>query len=308
MPRRPFAGRGGRKRGKFMESRELLEKKQHGNAMRPFAKYGTVFDDNLTNYPMHWHEEMEVIRVQSGAGHVFIDGKKLDVKQGDIVVVNPYLLHSVSRADDGFMSIESVVFNLRMLESSIADACTVKYLAPLINRTHLCKSLISPDQPHYGVFNENMTTLLMSCNDRQEGYELAVKANLMWLFYHFYNKGLVRRKTMEDEEKYSGVLKTALDYIQKHVSEPLTVGDIAATCGYSETYMMKLFKKMTGSTCVEYVNAYRLNECAERLLTTREKILDIAYEYGFNNISYFNLQFKKVYGMTPKGYRAQKGK
>ena len=62
-----------------MESRELLEKKHHGNAMRPFAKYGTVFDHNLTNYPMHWHEEMEVIRVQSGAGHVFIDGKKLDV-------------------------------------------------------------------------------------------------------------------------------------------------------------------------------------------------------------------------------------
>ena len=108
-----------------MESRELLEKKQHGNAMRPFAKYGTVFDDDLTNYPMHWHEEMEVIRVQAGRGLVFIDGKRLEVSQGDILVVNPYLLHSVARLDGEVMSIESVVFNLRMLESSIADACTV---------------------------------------------------------------------------------------------------------------------------------------------------------------------------------------
>ena len=146
----------------------------------------------------------------------------------------------------------------------------------------------------------------MACNDRQEGYELAVKANLTWLFYHFYNKGLVRGKTVEDEEKYSGVLKTALDYIQKNLSQPLTVGDIAAACGYSETSMMKLFKKMTGSTCVEYVNSYRLKECAERLLTSQEKILDIAYGYGFNNVSYFNLQFKKVYGMTPKEYRSLK--
>lgn len=290
-----------------MESRELLEKKQHGNAMRPFAKYGTVFDDNLTNYPMHWHEEMEVIRVQAGRGLVFIDGKRLEVSQGDILVVNPYLLHSVARLDGEVMSIESVVFNLRMLESSIADACTVKYLAPLINRTHLCERIISTAHPDYNVFNENMTTLLMACNDRQEGYELAVKANLMWLFYHFYNKGLVRRKTVEDEEKYSGVLKTALDYIQKHLSEQLTVADIAATCGYSETYMMKLFKKMTGYTCVEYVNSYRLKECAERLLSSKDKILDIAYECGFNHISYFNLQFRKVYGMTPKEYRAMKG-
>ena len=289
-----------------MESRELLEKKRHGNAMRPFAKYGMSLNDDLNNYPVHWHEEMEVIRVQSGRGLVFIDGKRLEVKQGDILIVNPYLLHSVARMENEFMTIESVVFNLRMLESSVADACTVKFLAPLINRTHLCKRMITPDMPYYNVFNENMTTLLMACNDRQEGYELAVKANLTWLFYHFYNKGLVRGKTVEDEEKYSGVLKTALDYIQKNLSEPLTVGDIAAACGYSETYMMKLFKKMTGLTCVEYVNSYRLKECAERLLTSKEKILDIAYEYGFNNVSYFNLQFKKVYGMTPKEYRSLK--
>ena len=71
--------------------------------------------------------------------------------------------------------------------------------------------------------------------------------------------------------------------------------------------IMKLFKKMTGYTCVEYVNSYRLKECAERLLSSKDKILDIAYECGFNHISYFNLQFRKVYGMTPKEYRAMKG-
>ena len=291
-----------------MENSEFLEKKQHGNALRPFAKYDTFLNEELNNYPTHWHEEMEVIRVQAGRGLVFIDGKRLEVSQGDILIVNPCLLHSVARLEHESMSIESVVFNLRMLESSLADACTVKFLAPLINRTHLCRNIITRDDPHYGVFNDNMTTLLMSCNDRQEGYELAVKANLMWLFYHLYNKGMVRRKTVGDEEKYSNVLKTALDFIQNNISVALTVGDIAAACGYSETYMMKLFKRMTGNTCVEYVNSYRLKECAERLLNTNEKVLDIAYAFGFNNISYFNLQFKRAYGMTPKEYRALKGK
>lgn len=291
-----------------MENSEFLEKKQHGNALRPFAKYDTFLNEKLNNYPTHWHEEMEVIRVQSGRGLVFIDGKRLEVSQGDILIVSPYLLHSIARLEHESMSIESVVFNLRMLESSLADACTVKFLAPLVNRTHLCKHIIRRDEPHYGVFNDNMTTLLMACNDRQEGYELAVKANLMWLFYHLYNKGMVRRKTVEDEEKYSDVLKTALDYIQNNISVALTVGDIATACGYSETYMMKLFKRMTGNTCVEYINSYRLKECAERLLNTNEKVLDIAYAFGFNNISYFNLQFKRAYGMTPKEYRALKGK
>lgn len=290
----------------MMESSELLEKKQHGNAMRPFAKYTTVMDENLNSYPMHWHDEMEIIRVQSGKGLVYIDGKRFEANCGDILVVSPYMLHSVVRLENECMTIESVVFNLRMLESSMADACTVNYLAPLINRTHLCQCQIMPDQPYYRVFDENMTTLLMACNDRQEGYELAVKANLMWLFYHFYNKGLVRKKTAGDEEKYSDVLKNAIDYIQTHISKPLSVSDIAGVCGYSETYMMKLFKKMTGYTCVGYINSYRLKQCAERLLESDEKIVDIVYDHGFNNISYFNLQFKRAYGMTPKEYRAQK--
>ena len=289
-----------------MDRKDLFENRQHGNALRPFAKYSMILNEDLANYPMHWHEEMEVICVQKGRGLVFIDGRRLEVNQGDILIVNPYLLHSLVRLEGESMTTESVVFNLRMLESSLADACTVKYLAPLINRTHLCQRIIRAKDENYSVFNDNMTTLLMACNDLQEGYELAVKANLMWLFYHFYNKGMVRRKTVDDEEKYSSVLKIALDFIQKNIAEQLTVGDIATACGYSEAYMMKLFKRMTGSTCVEYINSYRLKECAERLLTTDDKVVDIAYSLGFNNISYFNLQFKRSYGLTPKEYRALK--
>lgn len=291
-----------------MENSEFLEKKQHGNALRPFEKYDTFLNEDLANYPMHWHEEMEVIRVQGGKGLVFIDGNRLEVQEGDILIVNPYMLHSVARLENEFMAIESVVFNLRMLESSIADVCTVKFLAPLINRTHVCQRIIRRGDPYYSVFNDNMTTLLMACNDRQEGYELAVKANLMWLFYHLYNKGMVRRKTMEDEEKYSSVLKTALDYIRDNIGGELTISDIAAACGYSDTYMMKLFKRMTGNTCVEYVISYRLKECAEKIMNTNEKLGDIAAAYGFNSISYFNLQFKRAYGMTPGEYRALKRK
>ena len=289
-----------------MDRKDLFENRQHGNALRPFAKYSMILNEDLANYPMHWHEEMEVIRVQKGRGLVFIDGRRLEVNQGDILIVNSYLLHSLVRLEEESMTTESVVFNLRMLESSLADACTVKYLAPLINRTHLCQRIIRAKDENYSVFNDNMTTLLMACNDLQEGYELAVKANLMWLFYHFYNKGMVRRKTVDDEEKNSSVLKIALDFIQKNIAEQLTVGDIATACGYSEAYMMKLFKRMTGSTCVEYINSYRLKECAERLLTTDDKVVDIAYSLGFNNISYFNLQFKRSYGLTPKEYRALK--
>ena len=285
---------------------ELRENKRHGTALYPFAKYGMTLDEAKPGYPMHWHEEMEIIRVQEGRGLVFIDGKRIEAAKGDIFVVNPCLLHALGRIGSERMTIESVVFDLRMLESSLADACTVRYLAPLLNRTHLCRLVLRPSEPAYAVVNPNITTLLMACNDRQEGYELAVKANLTWLLYHFYNKGLVHRKTAEDEEKYSDVRKCALDYIRENISLPLTVADIAKACGYSETYTMKLFRRMTGTTCVEYINEYRLKLAAERLRETKDKVCDVALSCGFNNVSYFNLQFRKAYKMTPLEYRNMK--
>ena len=56
-------------------------------------------------------------------------------------------------------------------------------------------------------------------------------------------------------------------------------------------------------TCIEYINNYRL-EIASSLLNKSEKsILDISFEVGFNNVSYFNKLFKKKYSLTPKEFR-----
>ena len=66
---------------------------------------------------------------------------------------------------------------------------------------------------------------------------------------------------------------------------------------------MKLFKKATGVTCVDYINGVRLSQAANHLLVTSSSIIDVALGVGYNNVSYFNRQFKAVYNVTPKEYR-----
>ena len=66
---------------------------------------------------------------------------------------------------------------------------------------------------------------------------------------------------------------------------------------------MRWFKKMTGDSFASYVNDRRLANAAEALRRTDDKILYVSQDVGFTNLSNFNRQFKKRYGITPKEYR-----
>lgn len=94
---------------------KLKEKTVHGTPLLPFAKYHTDISEMLPFYPIHWHEEMEVIKVQSGKGSFCIDGKWYVGEEGDILILRPFVMHSINRLGENDMTIDAIVFNLRLL-------------------------------------------------------------------------------------------------------------------------------------------------------------------------------------------------
>ncbi len=278
------------------------EKTVHGTALLPFAKYHTSISEMLPFYPIHWHEEMEIIKVQSGRGFFCVDGKRYDASVGDIIVIRPFVMHSINRVDDSDMEIDAIVFNLRLLETGEADLCTIKYFAPLLNDKHSVPVVVRTTDGWYHPFDQSMTSILM-CDFAKEGAELDIKANLYWMFYHLYNNRLmnVAPNAVEDKQQYT--VRRALEFIRSEYMNEITVEKIAKHCGYSEFYMMKLFKQYTGESCVDYVNNYRLTIAGRQLRDTDDDVAAIAYAVGFNNVSYFNRQFKRQYGMTPREFR-----
>lgn len=287
------------------ELEQFHEDKVHGTALRPFAKYTTVISEILPSVPAHWHDEMEIVKVQEGSGSVCIDDKWLSVHKGDILFVNPRIMHSFTMYKTEVMVTDTILFNPRILESTNTDACTIKYLAPIINGQYLVTRIVRTKHPDYHVFDQNMTTILQAYNDGVPGWEMAVKANLFWILYHLYRLGLVYKSQEINEETESESVKPAIDYIRANYAEEIPVGTLAELCGYSDTYFMKLFKKTTGMTCVDYINGVRLGQATNYLLSGNSDIIDVALAVGYNNVSYFNRQFKSVYNVTPKEYRRQ---
>ncbi len=284
--------------------RQYKEDTVHGTPLQPFAKYHTSISDMLPFYPIHWHEEMEIIKVQSGRGAFYVDGTKYTADAGDILVLRPFVMHSINRLDESDMEMDAIVFNLRLLETSEADMCTLKYFAPLLNEKHSVPVVVRTSDSWYHPFDQSMTSILM-CDLNKEGAELELKANLYWMFYHLYNNRLMNVSANVTEDKHQYTVRKALEFIRAEYMNEISVDKVAKQCGYSEFYIMKLFKQYTGESLVDYINNYRLTVAGKLLRDTDDDIATIAYQVGFNNVSYFNRQFKRQYGMTPREFRKQ---
>ena len=81
------------------------------------------------------------------------------------------------------------------------------------------------------------------------------------------------------------------------------VGRLAEEAGLSPYYFLRTFVRITGVTPHQYVLRARLREAATRLAVESVRVIDIAYESGFGDVSNFNRAFRAEFGMTPRTYR-----
>ena len=94
-------------------------------------------------------------------------------------------------------------------------------------------------------------------------------------------------------------------YINKHLSRPLPIRELADQACMSEPNFYRIFKQTFGVTPLDYINQQRI-ELASRLLRTTNRCLsDISTECGFNNLTYFMKLFRREIGASPTQYRKQ---
>jgi AraC family transcriptional regulator len=98
-------------------------------------------------------------------------------------------------------------------------------------------------------------------------------------------------------------LKQALEYMNVHLNENVSLATISDELSISQYYFCRLFKQSTGMTPHAYLIQQRV-ERAKQLLKRKEgTMLDIAIECGFANPSHFAKHFRKHTGISPKQFR-----
>lgn len=104
------------------------------------------------------------------------------------------------------------------------------------------------------------------------------------------------------------VVQAVKDYVRAHIGDMIYIGDIASSIFLNEQHLMRVFKRETGVSVLEYITGERLALSQQLLLTTDLPIKQVALQAGYENYSYFIRLFKRSFGATPQVYRQNGGK
>lgn len=129
----------------------------------------------------------------------------------------------------------------------------------------------------------------ISCTNREKTCELA--------------KAYIEKMLSKDDHEEHELVTKVKKKISEHLSDDLTVANIAEEMYVTPNYLSRLFKKIVGEGCNEYIVRNRIMKARSLLETTSLKVGEIATLVGYHDMNYFSLAFKKHTGMSPVKYR-----
>ena len=102
---------------------------------------------------------------------------------------------------------------------------------------------------------------------------------------------------------YLTQIQTAIDYIEEHLTENMTLQNISAAANMSHWHFQRTFKALTNETLKSYVRSRRIVNSLDDLFDQHLSILDIALSSGFESHESYTRAFQKLFGITPSEYR-----
>ena len=244
----------------------------------------------LLRVPTHWHDVLEIVHSGAG-GTLFSEGERVPYSPGDFLLIPCRALHGYSETLRGryrvcFIDIE----NLTSHRNTRLD----EVLRHLLRGETALPLVVSSAHPVFPVLSERFAQLeRMRAGDmfRQRACVLELLGELTPFFR--------AAKPLSSQRR---LIQSAVEYLETHSAEALTVDDLCRKFALSKSYFITLFRRFCDTTPIEYLIACRLRRACE-LLHTDRSVHEIASSCGFRQPSYFNRQFRAAFGVTPLQYR-----
>ncbi|TFG63181.1 MAG: AraC family transcriptional regulator [Spirochaetales bacterium] len=271
----------------------------------PFEVIHTTGPANNMRY-FHWHDYMEISRVDAGSGVYHIEGKRFSVTAGDIVVINNIERHRVTYEDTDPLFETVLHFSPTFIwskENSYFDYNYLKlflYEGARFNNRPLLEPDVSREMGR--IIGEIKSEYLQ----KPPHYELMVKSKLLTIITHLLRHTDMRTEDRGDyliRKKNIERIENILKYINENFKEDLSLAAIADQFAMNPAYFSDFFRKNVGVTFLHYLTRTRINEAIHLLNENRLNSTEVAYAAGFSSTGSFYKAFRRVTGGNPGEYK-----
>ncbi|MBQ7923102.1 MAG: helix-turn-helix transcriptional regulator [Clostridia bacterium] len=236
----------------------------------------------------HGHPFCEILFVLSGAGEATVAGETYRIQKGDIIVYNPYTVHSESTVGDS--GIELAFFGITNFQ--VANLPTDYLIAEDASPVLHTKKTESKFSFYFRSLVEEMS------GDEQYG-ELMAKywARLILI-------GVLRLANISEAKFVTNAIFTRIhQYLSTHYTEIESMDQVCQALGISKYYLSHVFKNYMGVPPMQYVTGQRMAYAKKLLYETDLSASAIGEQCGYKDHSLFFKSFKKYVGVTPLVFR-----
>ncbi|WP_396152020.1 AraC family transcriptional regulator [Flavobacterium sp.] len=261
--------------------------------------YAYRFQVPFFEFKWHYHPEYELTYIIKGGGYRLVGNSYENYTDGDLVLLGSNLPHTWSGKSTDSEQSEAIVIQF-----------SKEFIAPFLGfkESHFIKKMLEKsDRGIRFQAAQDIVPKLMALVETN-GMERILKllTLLEELSIHSYELITENSVHMIISEKSELRINKVCSYIQNNYANKITLKEMADLIYVTESNFCKFFKKATGKTYSDYLNEMRIDEASRLLLHSEKTINQIAFECGFETLSYFNKVFLNKKKMTPSNYR--KGK
>lgn len=199
----------------------------------------------------------------------------------------------------------NIQFEPRFIWDNGSELFDTKFLKIFFDRNKNFCNRLDRDNKAIEKIRELMYETENEFRDENVGWEHMVKVLLLTILVtiiRHYDYVNLNDDMSLSASNYS-VIAASIDFINKNLTEKITLSQIAGVANMSSTHYCVVFKKLNGISPWDYISAKRVDMATRLLRETNFTILEIALECGFNNTVNFNRAFKKYIGCTPSQFR-----
>ncbi len=256
------------------------------------------------HFPEHRHDYVEVVYMCSGETIQIVGGKKLKLRQGELLFLSQSVTHEVCRAGERDIAVNFIVLP-DFFEAPLAALGEEETPLRRFMVDCLCGQNTGPGYLHFDISGvqpiqnlvENLLwTLLEETPHKRKVSQMTMALLFLQLTGH--------TETLLADQEDTALLRV-LRYIETDYAHG-SFSQIAAQLHYNESWLSRKIKEQTDKTFTQLVQEKRLAQAAFLLKNTTRNVADISTAVGYENVSYFHRIFAASYGKSPKHYRDER--